>query len=229
MAFLQFYLPEASGRRLQWRNGGDTSGSFECADPAPDQQLPPIAITDRGAVFHAFLEGLEGTTGVWSLARAELPPEAGPVDLALGPAAPPDFCSNFSFGSEATEMAFTSFFGPTSLLDLAPGLPEPSPARLAAEAQQLDADALLRVLLVPWQWNHAGDDLPEDPTRVEVFAEVRGYDRRGQRFLWDLFRSAPRDLPMPGDTSAPGELQDLLLNFAGELGARVGAEGFDAR
>jgi hypothetical protein len=230
LAFLQFYLPAANGRRLDRKYDGDNDVYFDChptTDADPSWQQAPIRVADRREVYLAFLEGLERTSTMEVLSRAETPPEAGPPELPLGPTAPPDLCRVFSFGSDAAEMKFESLFGPTSLLDLAPGPPAPESARLATEAHRVEADALLRVLLVPWQWSYASDGATPHVTNVEIFAEALGYDQRGRRFLWDLFRSAPREIQSPDDAGASGEMQDLLLQFAKMLGARVASEGFD--
>ncbi|MHB8417719.1 MAG: hypothetical protein ACYDCL_06565 [Myxococcales bacterium] len=230
VAFLQLYLPAASGRWLDKSYDSDGDPWFTCHPTAtPDWKTEPIGV-DRGEVFHAFLEGLERGADVRLDEPAETPPEAGLPGLPLGPTEVPDLCRVFTFGSDAADMGFTDLFGPTSLLDLSPGPPPPAPAALAALARRLQVDALLRVILVPWQWAYA-DDRSTDPdvAKVEIFAEVAGYDRSGHRFLWDLFRSPPRDIRAPDDPGAAGELRDLLLEFAERLGDRVAAEGFDAR
>ncbi len=231
LAFLQFYLAEADGCSLDQRSDG-TFFCHEASAGDSDAVAPLVGGADRGEIFRAFRDGLEGTAEIQPVAQGELPPQAGPAGLPLGPSAPPNLCDDFWFGPDAspdaTEMAISSPFSKSSLLAIAPGPPEPSSAALRAAARRLDADALLRVILVPWQWSHSEDGSAPEVARVEVFAEIVGYDRSGRRFLWDLFRSEPSELAAPGNASATYQLQELLLDFAEKLGGRVGAEGFRA-
>ncbi len=236
VAFVQFYVPDAEGGELELKYDGDGNRYFECQPAShgdPAVRKPPIPVVDREAIFRSLLDGLERTSEIRPTPGPELPPQAGPPGLELGPAAPPDPCLGFDVLPSGDDVAFTlsmrDVFGSVSLLGMAPGPPAPSPAALAAQARALHADALLRVILVPWQWGYAGSDASPTFARVEAFAEVLGYDRRGRRFLWDLFRSQPTEIESSNDSGAPGELQDLLLDFAEQVGARAGAEGFDAR